>query len=103
MDGLGLEIQTRSGKWISIQNVPSNALLINIGDLLQEASGHKWRSTLHRVQAPRLNDNQRNQDRLVLVLFIILAVDFPIPNRNQTQGEYLFDQFQKWKQAEKAD
>ena len=77
--------------------------LINIGDLLQEASGHKWRSTPHRVQAPRLNDNQRNQDRLVLVLFIILAVDFPIPNRNQTQGEYLFDKFQKWKQAEKAD
>ena len=102
-DGLGLEIQTNSqpqhqSSWIPIPQLPTNSLLVNIGDLLQEASGHKWRSTPHRVLAPKLHDTLYNQDRLVLVLFLLLAADFPIPNINMTQGEYLFRQFQKWNQ-----
>ena len=37
----------------------------------------------------------KNQDTIVLVLFQILAADFPIQD-DLTQGEYLFSHFKRW-------
>lgn len=69
------------------------SLIVNIGDLLQKASGDRWKSTPHRVPAPKTEDPE-NQDRLVLVQFIMLAADFPMGGT--TQGEYSFGHFKRW-------
>ena len=37
-DGPGLELQLRSGEWISVPHSPGQ-LMVNIGDMLQEATG----------------------------------------------------------------
>jgi isopenicillin N synthase-like dioxygenase len=55
-DAAGLEVQTRSGEWASVQ-APPGGYVVNIGDLLQRWSNDRWVSTLHRVvgedSAPR--------------------------------------------------
>lgn len=49
-DGPGLELQSQSGEWIEVVNRPSQ-VVVNIGDMLQEATGGYLRSTTHRVAA----------------------------------------------------
>ena len=86
------------GGWVPVE-VPPGAVIVNVGDLLERVSGgRKWRSTPHRVRAPRgdrLLDPATNRDRLVLVLFLILAADFPI-DATTTQGSYLYEHFTRW-------
>ena len=112
-DGPGLEIKpVGSEEWISVDmkglneskapdeklgttSIPTNYFIVNIGDLLAKVSGDKWKSTPHRVPVPEKTDVIRNQDRIVLVLFQILAADFPI-QADLTQGEYLFSHFKRW-------
>ena len=79
-------------------------LIVNIGDLLQNVTKGKWKSTPHRVPAPRLDDAIHNKDRLVLVLFVILAADFCIDETTKmTQGEYLYRHFKRWGRTKKKD
>eukprot|EP01051_Picozoa_sp_SAG22_P016583 SAG22_NODE_2368_length_2652_cov_2.835096_2_plen_141_part_00 len=47
----GLEIQLRSGEWVSVVP-PENCLVVNIGDLLARWSNDRWRATMHRVANP---------------------------------------------------
>ncbi|MEM8542802.1 MAG: 2-oxoglutarate and iron-dependent oxygenase domain-containing protein [Cyanobacteria bacterium P01_H01_bin.119] len=47
----GLEVQTPRGQWQSAQPI-DDAVLVNIGDLLQRWTGDRYRSTLHRVVTP---------------------------------------------------
>jgi isopenicillin N synthase-like dioxygenase len=47
-DGPGLEIRARNGEWIKAPNQPEQ-LLVNIGDMLQEALSGWLPSTTHRV------------------------------------------------------
>eukprot|EP00395_MALV-II_sp_L67-2_P000067 gene67-32_t len=99
-DAAGLELQpSKSGKkgdpnapWVAVDpsafgevssaadtggdSAAQRTMVVNIGDLLEHISKGKWRSTPHRVLAPAL-DSAENRDRLVLVNFITLAVDFP--------------------------
>src|SRR5690606_8271472 len=44
----GLQVLDKEGKW---HNVPheENSIVVNIGDMLQLASGGRYRSTTHRV------------------------------------------------------
>ena len=81
-----------------IENAGKNEfLIVNIGDLLQNVTKGKWKSTPHRVPAPTLDDKIHNRDRLVLVLFVILAADFCIDETTKmTQGEYLYRHFKRW-------
>ncbi|WP_210092647.1 isopenicillin N synthase family oxygenase [Ruegeria sp. HKCCSP346] len=44
----GLEVQTRSGKWIS-PDCPLGGFVVNIGDMLELWSGGRLKSTPHRV------------------------------------------------------
>ncbi|WP_209832473.1 isopenicillin N synthase family oxygenase [Ruegeria sp. HKCCE3926] len=44
----GLEVQTRSGKWIS-PDCPPGGFVVNIGDMLELWSGGRLKSTPHRV------------------------------------------------------
>mmetsp|Transcript_10318 Transcript_10318/g.18829 ORF Transcript_10318/g.18829 Transcript_10318/m.18829 type:complete len:320 (-) Transcript_10318:295-1254(-) len=113
-DTPGLELQSRDSRWLSVQNLlkkegseaaDTNTLIVNIGHLLQKISQGKWRSTPHRVPAPGIHDNVINQDRIVLVNFIMLAPDFVIdPTTGMTQGEYAFSHFnRKGRNVKKQD
>lgn len=61
----GLEVKDAKGNWHSVPH-EENSIVINLGDMLQLASGGFYRSTTHRVVNP---DNSRS-DRLSLPLFV---------------------------------
>jgi len=53
----GLEVLTREGEWLPI-TTEGDAIVVNIGDMLQRLSNHVFPSTTHRVVNPR-NENAR--------------------------------------------
>jgi isopenicillin N synthase-like dioxygenase len=63
----GLQVLTKEGEWI---DVPSDfgSIIINIGDMLQEASGGYFPSTSHRVINPEGTD--KTKSRISLPLFL---------------------------------
>jgi len=65
----GLEIQMPSGDWQSVATAANdNALIINIGDLMERWTNRRWKSTMHRVNLPSLPELQA-APRLSLVFF----------------------------------
>ncbi len=53
----GLEVLTREGNWLPI-TTEGDAIVVNIGDMLQRLTNHVYPSTTHRVINPQ-NDNAR--------------------------------------------
>jgi isopenicillin N synthase-like dioxygenase len=53
----GLEVLTREGQWLPI-TTEGDAIVVNIGDMLQRLSNHVYPSTTHRVVNPP-NENAR--------------------------------------------
>ena len=53
----GLEVLTREGEWLPI-TTEGDAIVVNIGDMLQRLTNHVYPSTSHRVVNPQ-NDNAR--------------------------------------------
>jgi len=53
----GLEVLTREGEWLPI-TTEGDAIVVNIGDMLQRLTNHVYPSTTHRVVNPR-NENAR--------------------------------------------
>jgi isopenicillin N synthase-like dioxygenase len=47
----GLELLDRDGRWLAI-NPPPGSVVVNIGDMLQRLTNHRFRSTTHRVVNP---------------------------------------------------
>jgi isopenicillin N synthase-like dioxygenase len=47
-DGGGLQVCTPEGNWLDVPVVPGT-FVVNIGDVMAIWSGHRWRSTPHRV------------------------------------------------------
>ncbi len=47
----GLEIQTRSGEWISVTALPDH-VVVNIGDMLSRFTNNKLHSSIHQVINP---------------------------------------------------
>ena len=81
----GLQVLAKNGDWL---DVPCNFgnLIINIGDMLQEASGGYFPSTTHRVVNPEGMDAGRG--RISLPLFLHPRPDVVLSDR-YTAGEYL--------------
>ena len=83
----GLEVLGRDGRWIPV-TTRGDAIVVNIGDMLQRLSNHVYPSTTHRVVNPR-NANARkprysvpfflhpNPDFLIDVLPACVSVDNP--------------------------
>lgn len=63
----GLQVKTHSGDWFDVP-CDSGLLIVNIGDMLQEASRGYYPSTMHRVVNPEGLEN--NFSRLSLPLFL---------------------------------
>ncbi len=63
----GLQVKGKDGNWIDVPCHFGN-LIVNIGDMLQEASGHYYPSTTHRVINPEGQDQGRS--RISLPLFL---------------------------------
>jgi isopenicillin N synthase-like dioxygenase len=81
----GLQVLGADDKWYDVVPDPGT-LVINIGDMLQEATGHFYRSTSHRVLNPEGAD--MTKARLSMPLFIHPRDNVRLSER-YTAGEYL--------------
>lgn len=63
----GLQVQKQDGSWLDVPSDFGN-LIVNIGDMLQEASGHYFPSTTHRVINPEGTDVTKARVSLPLFL-----------------------------------
>lgn len=81
----GLQAMHASGKWFDVPCDP-NAIIVNVGDMLQEATGHYLTATKHRVVNP-LGDAAK-ASRYSIPLFIHPRADVRLSDK-YTAGEYL--------------
>jgi len=84
-DGPGLELQLPEGEWISVPQQPGQ-LIVNIGDMLQEATGGFLPSTTHRVATPDVS--HQSASRMSLPLFLHPRPDVVLSERYSAQ-QYL--------------
>jgi isopenicillin N synthase-like dioxygenase len=80
-----LQVQAKDGSWIEVPCDFGN-LIVNIGDMLQEASGGYFPSTTHRVVNPDGADMTKS--RISLPLFLHPRPDVVLSERH-TAGSYL--------------
>lgn len=81
----GLQVLKKDGEWLDVPG-DFGCLIVNIGDMLQEASGGYFPSTIHRVINPEGAD--RTKSRISLPLFLHPRPDVVLSDR-YTAGEYL--------------
>ncbi|MCU7553695.1 isopenicillin N synthase family oxygenase [Alteromonas sp. ASW11-19] len=81
----GLQVQAKDGSWLEVPCDFGN-LIVNIGDMLQEASGGYFPSTTHRVINPENADMTKS--RISLPLFLHPRPDVKLSDRH-TAGSYL--------------
>ena len=81
----GLQVKAQDGSWLDVP-CDFGSLIVNIGDMLQEASGHYFPSTTHRVVNPDGADMTKS--RISLPLFLHPRPDVKLSERH-TAGTYL--------------
>lgn len=89
----GLQVLGSDGEWIEVP-CDFNNLIVNAGDMLQEASGGYFRSTKHRVVNPVGLD--RTKARMSLPLFLHPRSDVVLSDR-YTAGSYLAERLRELK------
>ncbi len=87
----GLQVKSRDGSWLDVPCDFGN-LIINIGDMLQEASGGYFPSTTHRVVNPEGHDSSKA--RISLPMFLHPRPDVVLSER-YTAGSYLQERLQE--------
>jgi len=104
----GLEVLTRAGEWLPI-TTQGDAIVVNIGDMLQRLTNHVYPSTTHRVVNPKGPDSRKarfsvpyflhpNPDFLIDVLPSCVSADNP--NRYPapiTANDYLWERLREIK------
>jgi len=87
----GLQVQQQDGSWL---DVPSDfgSLIINIGDMLQEASDGYFPSTSHRVINP--SGKASDKSRISLPLFLHPRDEVVLSDRH-TQKSYLLERLKE--------
>ena len=93
----GLQIRRQDGSW---QNVPCDfgLLIVNIGDMLAEASGHYFPSTVHQVLNPTGAD--RAKRRISLPLFLHPRREVLLSER-YTVGSYFDERMRELRALDK--
>ena len=84
-DGPGLELQLPNGEWVSVPQQPGQ-LIVNIGDMLQEATSGYLPSTTHRVGTPVAS--HQSVSRMSLPLFLHPRPDVVLSERYSAE-QYL--------------
>ncbi|WP_163751720.1 isopenicillin N synthase family dioxygenase [Mycolicibacterium helvum] len=72
-DSTGLQVELADGRWLDVPPL-AGAFVVNIGELLEVATGGYLRATQHRVLAPR-----PGVDRVSIPYFVNPALDATIP------------------------
>ena len=83
----GLQVQAKDGSWMDVP-CDFGTLIVNIGDMLQEASGGYFPSTSHRVINPEGAD--KTKSRISLPLFLHPKPEVVLSKRH-TAGSYLHE------------
>jgi isopenicillin N synthase-like dioxygenase len=81
----GLQVLGRDGQWHDVPGEPGD-VIINSGDMLQEASNRRLPSTTHRVVNPP--DARSNRSRISMPYFLAPRLDLRLSERH-TAGSYL--------------
>lgn len=81
----GLQVMNKTGEWLDVP-CDHGQLIVNIGDMLQEASGGHFPSTTHRVINP--TGEARSTSRISLPLFLHPNPEVVLSER-YTAGSYL--------------
>ena len=81
----GLQVLGKDGQWI---DAPADfgLLIVNIGDMLQEASGHYYPSTTHRVLNP--TGDSAKKPRISMPLFLHPNRDVVLSDRYTVQSYF---------------
>lgn len=87
----GLQVKAKDGSWLDVPSDFGN-LIVNIGDMLQEASGHYFPSTTHRVVNPKGADTSKA--RISLPLFLHPRPDVVLSDK-YTAGSYLTERLRE--------
>ncbi|MBT1445643.1 isopenicillin N synthase family oxygenase [Shewanella sp. JM162201] len=87
----GLQVKAKDGSWLDVPSDFGN-LIINIGDMLQEASGGYFPSTSHRVINPEGMD--KTKSRISLPLFLHPRPDVVLSER-YTADSYLMERLRE--------
>ncbi|MCW8345558.1 isopenicillin N synthase family oxygenase [Vibrio sp. ZSDZ65] len=87
----GLQVKTQDGGWLDVPCDFGN-LIINIGDMLQEASGGYFPSTTHRVINP--TGEKQTQSRISLPLFLHPKPEVVLSER-YTADSYLMERLRE--------
>ncbi|WP_394132153.1 isopenicillin N synthase family dioxygenase [Shewanella maritima] len=87
----GLQVKTKEDKWIDVPSDFGN-LIINIGDMLQEASQGYFPSTSHRVINPEGMD--KTKSRISLPLFLHPNPEVVLSDRH-TADSYLMERLRE--------
>jgi len=87
----GLQVQAKNGDWLDIPADFGN-LIINIGDMLQEASQGYFPSTSHRVINP--DGKNSGKSRISLPLFLHPRSEVKLSERH-TQASYLLERLRE--------
>ncbi|MCZ4336526.1 isopenicillin N synthase family dioxygenase [Shewanella colwelliana] len=87
----GLQVKAKSGEWLDVPSDFGN-IIINIGDMLQEASGGYFPSTTHRVVNPKGTDTSRS--RISLPLFLHPKPEVVLSER-YTADSYLMERLRE--------
>jgi isopenicillin N synthase-like dioxygenase len=93
--GGGLEVRTRDG-WAEIPAQP-DALVCNLGDMLERMTGGRYRSTPHRVRSPR------GRDRISCPFFFDPGWNTEVRPITRPDGEALDGADQRWDGASVHD
>lgn len=81
----GLQLKNKEGKWVDVP-CEYGTIAVNIGDMLQECSGHYYPSTTHRVVNP--NGEAAKRSRLSLPLFLHANQNVRLSDRYPTAKDY---------------
>ncbi|QOL26032.1 isopenicillin N synthase family oxygenase [Thalassotalea sp. LPB0316] len=87
----GLQVQRQDGSWMDVPSDFGN-LIINIGDMLQEASQGYFPSTSHRVINP--TGKASDKSRISLPLFLHPRSEVKLSERH-TQASYLLERLKE--------
>jgi len=87
----GLQVQQQDGNWLDVPADFGN-LIINIGDMLQEASGGYFPSTSHRVINPTGKGSEKS--RISLPLFLHPRSEVVLSEKH-TQASYLLERLRE--------